>query len=1149
MPEYLAPGVYVEEVDTGSKPIEGVSTSTAGVVGVTERGPLNVPVLVTSVGDYWRKFGGRLDFLDFTVNNVCHAYLPYAIEGFFRNLGKRVYVTRVAPENSALAALSLFQAGTAGSAESLLLTGAAEGSGTTTPVYVADNTGINPGDTVRIGDGSRAEYRQVAATHDRSITVAHVFAAEHGTGDVRIFDRGVNIEAHAPISGFTVSVVTATDQITVTGNSAELDKLATLGAPGPSPNSDVLLEVGRDSSAEYRRTTAIAQPGGAGADVELTLDRDLASLPNSGDVITILQYPGDHGDGNAPVEGVVATTTASLAGDSELSVDPGAASIAEFFDVTGTRLLEIDSGGADLEIRRIQVRSRLNLNIPCYATYPQHSEIKAVSLADDDRNIDAVNSDTSFDVDNVDALVTGMNVTINGTDAIIASAGDPLNLNRVTLAEPGVAGVADSDSLEIAAISLSGDAPAGSVSIVLDNRLGLQSGHILGIGAGQDLEYAVISEVLGSRGVAPDAGEVVLTSPLQRSHPSASTTIRRQLAPAPIAGRFPAALELAAAQDAVSLLSRDGVGFQQDDVVEVTTPTGVAFYHVLSAGADPLASIEVELDTDLLLSHDAGEAFLEVSSIANIRALDPGAWGDRLRISVSEEETGLAHNASVESIDRLANRMRLLSVSGIETGSVLELYNRHTGEQIGPLLKVSEVEPNANNRISFEGVDLDAELPAAADLPAEMVVRSRELSLTVRLLQRTDPAVPSRNDRVQDSEAFNYLSMDPRHSRYIETVIGTFWNPGSDTDANGTPLRKWDRRSEGESLYIRIEDTAADEAAEHSVRVGPEALVDTLADGRTRAARLALTGGSDAVGNMTDAMYEGVNNAEPENRTGIHSFSNIEQISLVACPGQNSSSVQQALINHCEALRYRFAVLDGRAPRNDTITDVMAQRQQFDTKYAALYHPWLMIPDPMPDNLSSIRQVPIPPSGHMLGVYARTDVERGVHKAPANETVRGIIGLARTLNKAEHDILNPYPVNINVIRDFRPDNRGIRVWGARCITSDPDYKYVNVRRLMIFLEHSIDRGLQWVVFEPNAEPLWARVRRSIANFLTVVWRNGALEGTSAEEAFFVKCDRETMTQTDIENGRLICQVGVSPVKPAEYAIIKIGLWTAHGDEN
>jgi len=161
--------------------------------------------------------------------------------------------------------------------------------------------------------------------------------------------------------------------------------------------------------------------------------------------------------------------------------------------------------------------------------------------------------------------------------------------------------------------------------------------------------------------------------------------------------------------------------------------------------------------------------------------------------------------------------------------------------------------------------------------------------------------------------------------------------------------------------------------------------------------------------------------------------------------------------------------------------------------------------------------------------------------------VRGITGLTRSLNKREHDILNPFPKNINVVRDFREANRGLRVWGARCITSDSDYKYVNVRRLMIFLEASIDRGLQWVVFEPNAEPLWARVRRSITNFLNVVWRNGALEGTTPEQAFFVRCDRTTMTQTDIDNGRLICEIGVAPVKPAEFVIVRIGLWTASAD--
>ena len=194
------------------------------------------------------------------------------------------------------------------------------------------------------------------------------------------------------------------------------------------------------------------------------------------------------------------------------------------------------------------------------------------------------------------------------------------------------------------------------------------------------------------------------------------------------------------------------------------------------------------------------------------------------------------------------------------------------------------------------------------------------------------------------------------------------------------------------------------------------------------------------------------------------------------------------------------------------------------------------------------RSYPIPPAGHVVGIYARTDIERGVHKAPANEVVRGIVGLQRLLTKGEHDILNPYPMNVNVIRDFRPDSRGIRVYGGRVITSDSDWKYVNVRRLIIFIEASIDRGLQWVVFEPNAEPLWARVRRSIGNFLTLVWRNGALEGTKPEEAFFVKCDRTTMTETDIQSGRLIAVVGVAPVRPAEFVIVRIGLWTAHAEE-
>ena len=287
---------------------------------------------------------------------------------------------------------------------------------------------------------------------------------------------------------------------------------------------------------------------------------------------------------------------------------------------------------------------------------------------------------------------------------------------------------------------------------------------------------------------------------------------------------------------------------------------------------------------------------------------------------------------------------------------------------------------------------------------------------------------------------------------------------------------------------------------------------------------------------------------DPDLRTGLFTMANIDDISILAAPGRTTPAMQNALIAQCENLRYRFTVLDGPPPPADTIPDVQSLRQQYDTRYAALYHPWLLIDDPYPRNIQVPIPFPVPPSGSVMGIYARTDIERGVHKAPANEVVRGVIGLQRSLNKAEQEILNPFPQNINVIRDFRPNNRSIRVWGGRVITSDPDWKYVNVRRLLIFIEKSIDIGLQWVVFEPNADPLWARVRRTISMFLTGLWRDGALEGATREEAYFVKCDRTTMTQADIDNGRLIVVVGVAPVKPAEFVIIRIGLWTAHAEE-
>jgi hypothetical protein len=380
-------------------------------------------------------------------------------------------------------------------------------------------------------------------------------------------------------------------------------------------------------------------------------------------------------------------------------------------------------------------------------------------------------------------------------------------------------------------------------------------------------------------------------------------------------------------------------------------------------------------------------------------------------------------------------------------------------------------------------------------------------------------------------------------------VIGCTWdllNPATQHDDRNRALRRSDRRSEGESQYVRVLDAGF--GTSQNVRPGPVASYQQLPGAPRKLLLLPLGGGFDDIGGITDQTYIGRDNVNPEQRTGLFTLRNVEDISIVGAPGRTTRAIQNALINHCELMRYRFAVLDGAPPPSDSMSDIQMQRQQFDTKYAALYHPWLLIPDPYPSNPARVPDYPIPPSGHMLGIYARTDIERGVHKAPANEVVRGVIGLQRLLNREQHDILNPYPVNINVIRDFRNNNRGIRVYGGRVITSDSDWKYVNVRRLLIFIEASIDRGLQWVVFEPNAEPLWARVRRSISNFLTLVWRNGALEGTKPEEAYFVKCDRTTMTQTDIDSGRLICVIGVAPVKPAEFVIVRIGLWTAHADD-
>lgn len=289
----------------------------------------------------------------------------------------------------------------------------------------------------------------------------------------------------------------------------------------------------------------------------------------------------------------------------------------------------------------------------------------------------------------------------------------------------------------------------------------------------------------------------------------------------------------------------------------------------------------------------------------------------------------------------------------------------------------------------------------------------------------------------------------------------------------------------------------------------------------------ALGNGNDKLGDLSVDDFVGVDGGSG-NRTGIQALEDIDEVSICMVPGMWSGTIQSALIQHCEILKDRFAILD---PQDGlSIEGIRTFREAIDTKYAALYYPWLEVRDP-----SVKRNVYVAPSAHMAGIYARVDVERGVHKAPANEVIRGITKIAQDVTKREQDMLNPK--NINALRFF--PGRGNRVWGARTLSSDASWKYINVRRLFIFVEESIDEGTQFAVFEPNDEPLWARIRQTITNFLTTVWRSGALQGATTGEAFFVKCDHTTMTQDDIDNGRLICVIGIAPVKPAEFVIFRI----------
>ena len=288
-----------------------------------------------------------------------------------------------------------------------------------------------------------------------------------------------------------------------------------------------------------------------------------------------------------------------------------------------------------------------------------------------------------------------------------------------------------------------------------------------------------------------------------------------------------------------------------------------------------------------------------------------------------------------------------------------------------------------------------------------------------------------------------------------------------------------------------------------------------------------LNFGTDGGAIVTDD-YKGKFVEDADIKTGLEGLADIEDISIISIPDSvDGDGLSKLLKTHCETLKDCFAILN---LEQNAVNNLGTVKPEDGSKYTGLYTPWLKILNPLTG-----KEMLIPPAGHVAGIYARNDIQRGVHKAPANELVRGIMSLPAQITKEQQAVLNPK--GVNVIKSF--PGRGSVVWGARTTTLEPKWKYINITRLFIFIEKSIKRSTQWVVFEPNNERLWARISATISQFLHGVWRTGALMGTTAEEAFFVRCDRTTMTPDDIDNGRLVSIIGLAPTKPAEFVIIRL----------
>jgi hypothetical protein len=528
-----------------------------------------------------------------------------------------------------------------------------------------------------------------------------------------------------------------------------------------------------------------------------------------------------------------------------------------------------------------------------------------------------------------------------------------------------------------------------------------------------------------------------------------------------------------------------------------------------------------------------------------IEASSPGTWGEALAVSVSHSSlAATATSIGTQPVDGSSSFVQ--SVVGFVPASWVRVFQAQGSTSVVGYRKLAASVP-ASNLLQWA-----MPLTPAFDVTQPISFETIEFGLTISL-----------NGSVR--EIFPGLSLEPSHPRYAVNVVNPRGSKNPVPAQVGIP-----------SQYILVRDL-------HSITAAPQNLPDPAAP-QLNDGVLSLRAGRDGIAALRISDFIG--DTGSEKKWGIRALEEVDEISIVAAPDilieavpavryvappQQPSNpclpcsiaspsatpvapppveaaptyslddvfqVQQALIAHCAMMQFRFAILDppdfGYPSQHVDLGEVQSWRQRFDTMYAALYYPWVLVLDPLQTGRQLVRRVP--PSGHVAGVYANTDLKAGVYRAPANSVMQWAQDLTTEVTPEMQAFLNP--LDVNCMRSF--SGRGLRVFGARTLGSDPDWRFVNVRRLVSMIEHALEISMQWVVFEPNNIHLWNLIKSSITTFLDAIWKQGALAGNTAADAYYVKCDLTTNPLAITQNGQMVVEIGVAPARPAEFVVFRLG---------